>query len=270
MNGINFFSENEKQTNENPIVPLLREYGVPKQIINSVKTLNQYQNKQWAYTVETVDLLNVLESADDSFSSSKTDDGFVMQFKMVDDRDLKEQTQIVFDDWKIHFDYKNKRIIIGKIQFTQSDIKCTERRHTTVLIKDNFDKKYEIEFATIPQAKYAQEKLLSFKCKPSMQNIERCVSTKKYLFANNKTCISIYECNYIKNVFDVLINYQLMYMNNSQNDFQTNLVQLCKDKYPSLLDDYIHIVTEHNSHIEDINNFFESYDDFKICNSANC
>ena len=86
----------------------------------------------------------------------------------------------------------------------------------------------------------------------------------------NKNCNwEIYQsCNYINRVIDALRFYQSLDMKNTESN--ARLMQYCNEEYPSMLNDYIHLITKHNEHLEAIHESVTSYEDLQDCDVSDC
>ena len=93
---------------------------------------------------------------------------------------------------------------------------------------------------------------------------------KKRAFSQNKNCNGkVYQsCAYINRIIKALRFYQSLDSDNIESN--DKLMQYCTEKCPSMLNDYIHLITEHNEHLEAIHESLRKYDDLQECNITTC
>eukprot|EP01084_Bolivina_argentea_P279157 477212_1 len=101
----------------------------------------------------------------------------------------------------------------------------------------------------------------------SASNINAVVSAD-----DEKTeCVSIEKgCRYTTRVISALKDYESLDINNDSN--KSELIKLCYQSYPSLLDDFIHVLDEHNNEpdLDLIFNLLANTGEFMECNVNKC
>eukprot|EP01084_Bolivina_argentea_P076520 138693_1 len=84
-------------------------------------------------------------------------------------------------------------------------------------------------------------------------------------------CISTKSCNYVQRIVNALKYYSILDVSDSTNKDQQKLIEYCSEN-ESLLDDYIHILSTHNTHkdLDEIYNLLLRDSLIKECDIFNC
>ena len=183
------------------------------------------------------------------------------------------QPNEVLNHESVYFDYKSKRIHIGDTIFSADRISNFQRNGMEIVIHDGFDDKvYKIKFPSVSHAKYVQDKIKTFTNKEALSsknnngNILRFVNGKNN--RNDEGCRSIWDCKHI----DRMIPLLRLYQRNDLNDLkvQNSYLRLYQRRIEdncSILDDYIHIISQHDEQLEEICRLIQKNNP---CDSTNC
>eukprot|EP01084_Bolivina_argentea_P222840 377148_1 len=82
-------------------------------------------------------------------------------------------------------------------------------------------------------------------------------------------CIT--KCDYLNRISVALIYYSSTYASNDSDTTKSDkLMEFCKKTYPSLLDDYIHLVSKHSNQLEEIIDAFQKHHNHAKCKVEQC
>ena len=100
-------------------------------------------------------------------------------------------------------------------------------------------------------------------------------NTSNALYDESKlhlSCDEYSKCKSVKLVIEALIYYQSLNVTDNNEDHKAQLVELCNNKYPQIIDHYIHILDEHNNpnDLPKIQEFMQKKDEYMACNISNC
>eukprot|EP01084_Bolivina_argentea_P078617 142673_1 len=97
------------------------------------------------------------------------------------------------------------------------------------------------------------------------------IDTKKDKQPVHEDCTSIDQCKRIKNLIDALKYYQSLDIKDNDTNQHDNLIAFCTQKNTCLIDDYTHIILQHNDDMELIYDLIQTnYDELLSCDFATC
>eukprot|EP01084_Bolivina_argentea_P157434 274357_1 len=90
------------------------------------------------------------------------------------------------------------------------------------------------------------------------------IDDKKNITKEQNNCKSWISCSCTQRIINALKYYESLDIIHNESD-KDSLFEFCHEKYPSLLNDYIHIIQTHNDEFQDIHDYICQNEQLKPC-----
>eukprot|EP01084_Bolivina_argentea_P115643 205617_1 len=272
---IDKLSANEDHDVEIQVIKPTKSYG---HIITSRDGQLKYQNYKCANEDHDISVLQAPNDekslVKDSFSAvySHSIDHILVASANVDHNIIIEKKHNQHKSTSLKLDFVKKEIFCKDIKFGQDDIKYSKQKDKVIEIMAKWGEMYSIQCRSQQEAKILHSKVLTFtytqnaiQSDHSEQDLISSVDEETELLSNQ---CSISKCVYIHRVINVISTYHSMSVN--MKYYQENVVKLCEETHIHLIDDFIHIVTQHNKDLENIFELMQEKGEIPNCNAINC
>ena len=100
-----------------------------------------------------------------------------------------------------------------------------------------------------------------------IMDVEMFENNHKHCFNDNK--INIDECSHLKRMIQAMKYYSMLKLENSPSNMDI-FVDFCQSIYHQLLNDYTHIISTHEPHLEELNRQLMEDNKYGECKHSEC